>query len=143
MTILKDAVWVRHIRIRNKRLLESTTVFLKECNHVECQLFQWCISGNCFQKNVIILKSSFFTDVWNYIYRSPTFVLQVFFYTPPKTSENQRSSYAFRGYRKRPVTWNGLIFAHTIYAILPKLHSTLEHVYIFHLHISIFAAHYK
>ena len=143
MTILKDTVWVRHIRIRNKRLLESTTVFLKECNHVECQLFQWCISGNCFQKNVIILKSSFFTDVWNYIYRSPTFVLQVFFYTPPKTSENQRFSYAFRGYRKRPVTWNGLIFAHTIYAILPKLHSILEHVYKFHLHISIFAAHYK
>ena len=143
MTILKDAVWVRHIRIRNKRLLESTTVFLKECNHVESQLFQWRIYGNCFQKNVIILKSSYFTDVWNYIYRFVYLRATGVFLYPPKTSENQRSSYAFRGYRKRPVTWNGLIFAHTIYAILPKLHSTLEHVYIFHLHISTFAAHYK
>ena len=32
------------------------------------------------------------------------------FLYPLKTSENQRFSYVFRGYRKRPVAWNGLIF---------------------------------
>ena len=34
----------------------------------------------------------------------------VSFYTPLKTSENQRFSDVFRGYRKRPVAWNGLTF---------------------------------
>ena len=34
------------------------------------------------------------------------------FLYPLKTWENQRFSYIFRGYKKRPVAWNGLINAH-------------------------------
>ena len=34
------------------------------------------------------------------------------FLYPFKTWENQRFSYIFRGYKKRPVAWNGLINAH-------------------------------
>ena len=36
------------------------------------------------------------------------FMPQRFILYPLKTSENQRFSVVFRGYRKRPVAWNGL-----------------------------------
>ena len=41
------------------------------------------------------------------------------FYTPLKTSENHRFSHIFRGYRKRPVEWNGL--KHSYYIDLLKI----------------------
>ena len=43
------------------------------------------------------------------ILRMNPFNVTVLFLYPLKTSENQRFSYAFRGYRKRPVLWNGLM----------------------------------
>ena len=48
-------------------------------------------------------------NVCHNILRINPFSVSVLFLYPLKTSENQRFSYAFRGYRKRPVSWNGLM----------------------------------
>ena len=45
------------------------------------------------------------------------FVSLVSFFTPWKKSENQRFSDVFRGYRKRPVAWNGLIQCFSVFIV--------------------------
>ena len=51
------------------------------------------------------------------------------FYTPCKTLENQRFSDVFRGYRKRPLAWNGLILDYwnaTLVTFFETFYTTLS-----------------
>ena len=52
-----------------------------------------------------------------YIVINPFYATGLFLY-PLKTSENQRFSDVFRGYRKRPVAWNGLRFNITHFSLM-------------------------
>ena len=65
---------------------------------------EWDIRLTCMKKNQI-LWLEFFVRIYTVI--NPFHATGLFRY-PLKTSENQSFSDVFRGYRKRPVAWNGL-----------------------------------
>ena len=51
---------------------------------------------------------------WEYLYVDPFHATNIFLY-PLKISENLDFSYGFRGYRKNPVTWNGLMLMRSLF----------------------------
>ena len=57
---------------------------------------------------IIGYKITVLTDISIYCSFNP-FQINSLFLHPLKTTENQRFSDVFRGYRKRPMTWNGLV----------------------------------
>ena len=65
-------------------------------------LFLWTLGVKWLWKNEIVF------ELFGQFLLNPFYATDLFQYSL-KTSENQRFSDVFRGYRKRPVAWNGLI----------------------------------